>query len=113
MALLSEGLGSLHPSFSPDRIAGAQQLLNAQSAAQRARKGVWKDYDAAAAAEDAAAAAAEAAPADPGAPRAVAVTHVDSAARFYLQAAEGEVRFAATLMLCKVMVMMCLEASGV
>lgn len=85
LALLQAGLGSLHPSFSPDRVAGAPQLLAAQAKAQAARKGVWANYDADAEAAEAAAAAADAAPADPGAPRRVTVTHVDSAARLYLQ----------------------------
>lgn len=79
-ALLSAGLGTLHPSFSYDRVSGAAALVAAQERAQEGRKGVWKDFDAkAAAAED------EAAPAAPGAPKAATVTHVSSGAQFFVQ----------------------------
>lgn len=79
IALLSSGLGSLHPSFAPDRVAGATQLMAAQEAAQKAKRGMWHSYDPAAAeAEDTAALAAS------SAVNAFTVTHVASGAdRFF------------------------------
>lgn len=78
-ALLSAGLGSLHPSFSYDRVSGAAALVAAQESAQEARKGVWKDFDASAAAEE------DAAPAAPSGPKAATVTHVSSGTQFFVQ----------------------------
>jgi hypothetical protein len=37
LVLLREGLAKLHPSFDPSRIAGGQELLDAQQAAKEAR----------------------------------------------------------------------------
>lgn len=42
--LLREGLGSLHPSYTPDRHQNGQRLVQAMGAAQRARVGIWRDW---------------------------------------------------------------------
>lgn len=78
-ALLSTGLGSLHPSFSYDRVGGAAALVTAQESAQEARKGVWKDFGVKAAADEEAAATA------PTGPKAATVTHVASGVQFFVQ----------------------------
>lgn len=75
LALLSSGLGSLHPSFAPDRVSGAAQLIAAQEAAQKGKRGMWQNFDPAAAeAEDTAALAAS------SAVNVYTVTHVVSGA---------------------------------
>lgn len=77
LALLSSGLGSLHPSFAADRVSGAAGLLAAQEAAQKAKRGMWHAYDPEAAeAEDSAALSASAAVTTS------TVTHVSSGAWF-------------------------------
>jgi hypothetical protein len=76
MALLASGLGCLHPSFVPERIFGAQQLIAAQEAAQKGKRGMWHSFDPAAAeAEDAAALAAT------SAVNIVTVSHICSGAK--------------------------------
>lgn len=76
LSLLSSGLGSLHPSFSADRMSGAAQLIAAQEGAQQGKKGMWHSFDPAAAeAEDTAALAAS------SAVTVFTVTHVNSGAR--------------------------------
>ena len=47
MALLEAGLGRLHPSFDPARVAGGAALAAAQDKARKARLRVWeKEVDA-------------------------------------------------------------------
>lgn len=95
MALLQAGLGSLHPSFSPERFPNGREMKAAEDAAKGARVGMWKDWVEPSPEDEAAAAAAaeaeksggggsgERGPAEAGV--AVGVTEIVGGGKFFVQ----------------------------
>jgi len=96
--LLKRGLGTLHPSFTPERHPSGESLVRAQEQAKQIRAGVWVGWSpeaeaAAAAAAAAARGAASAAAAGGGGPKettTLGVTEVITGTTFFAQRADGD-----------------------